>query len=136
MWLTPSCDWQECSDCGGKWYTEQDFCPACDEKLRVPERLPMSDEAKDLQTRFYEELKKCTSDGQNKRRKAEKPPWYVDPDHEAAIFSHLKRWKQGELKDPDSGAHPLVHLAWRALAIACQESGNVPAERPDGGSFA
>lgn len=83
-------------------------------------------EQHDLLERFLTELAKPTQDGQNKRDRNEKPPWYIDPDHEAAIFSHLTRWKRGELSDPDSGAHPLVHLAWRALAIACQETGNVP----------
>lgn len=38
------------------------------------------------------------------------------------MFSHLSHWKHGELVDPDSLAHPLVHLAWRALAIAWQET--------------
>ncbi len=36
------------------------------------------------------------------------------------------KWKQGELHDKDSGAHPLVHAAWRCLAIACSETGNTP----------
>lgn len=85
----------------------------------------MNDEAKDVQVRFYEMLKACTADGQEKRKK-DKPPWYIDPDHERAIFSHLAKWKAGELVDPDSGAHPLVHAAWRCLAIACQETNNIP----------
>jgi hypothetical protein len=85
----------------------------------------MNDEAKDLMVRFYEELKKPTGDGQNKRRTG-KPPWYVDPDHEPAFFRHVAKWKSGEIMDPDSGAHHLVHAAWRLLAIACQETGNVP----------
>lgn len=114
--------WMECRACRGKWYIDSNLCPACGDA--------MNDEAKDLQVRFFEELKKCTADGQNKRARAEKPPWYIDPAHEAAIYSHLCKWKKGELVDPDSGAHPLVHLAWRALAIACQETGNVPAH-PD-----
>ena len=38
------------------------------------------------------------------------------------MFSHLSKWKHGDLKDKDSGSHPLVHLAWRALAIAYQET--------------
>ena len=90
----------------------------------------------DIELRFAAELRKCTGDGAAKRQKASKPPWYVDPDHEAAIFSHLMKWKKGELVDPDSGAHPLVHAAWRLLAIACQETGNVPAQQPEGDSFA
>ncbi len=83
-------------------------------------------EQEDVLQRFTAELRKATGDGAKKRSRNEKPPWYIDPSHEAAIFSHLMKWKKGELVDPDSGAHPLVHAAWRCLAIACQESGNVP----------
>ena len=80
----------------------------------------------DVMTRFTEELKKVTGDGSKKRQAKEKPPWYQDSSHEAAIFSHLMKWKKGHKLDPDSGAHPLVHAAWRCLAIACSESGNTP----------
>ena len=85
-----------------------------------------SDERTDVLARFTAELAKATGDGSKKRQAGTKPPWYEDDAHEAAIFSHLMKWKRGELIDPDSGAHPLVHLAWRALAIACRESGNTP----------
>jgi hypothetical protein len=71
---------------------------------------------------FTELLRRVTQDGGNKRARGEKPPWWCDPSHEAAIFSHLSKWKHGERVDKDSGAHPLVHLAWRALAIAQQET--------------
>lgn len=87
-----------------------------------------TEERNDVLRRFSEELAKATGDGSKKRQAGTKPPWYRDESHEGAIFSHLTKWKRGELVDPDSGAHPLVHLAWRALAIVCQESGNVPAE--------
>lgn len=70
---------------------------------------------------FAEMLESCTKDGGSKRRAGEKPPWWADDSHEAAMFSHLNKWKHGEYRDADSGAHPLVHLAWRALAIAYQE---------------
>lgn len=83
-------------------------------------------EQSDLLDRFLAELRKPTGDGAKKRARNEKPPWFVDDSHEAAIFSHLTRWKRGEIVDEDSGAHPLVHVAWRCLAIACRESGNVP----------
>jgi hypothetical protein len=85
-----------------------------------------ADERADVLDRFAAELAKATGDGSKKRQSGEKPPWYVDKSHEAAIFSHIMKWKKGELVDPDSGAHPLVHAAWRCLAIACQESGNIP----------
>lgn len=80
----------------------------------------------DLLCRFNTELAKATVDGSLKRQNGSKPPWYSDAAHEAAIFSHLAKWKRGELVDADSGGHPLVHVAWRALAIACTETGNHP----------
>jgi hypothetical protein len=64
----------------------------------------------------------ATKDGGKKRAAGLKPPWYADDTHEGAIYSHLAKWKRGEKKDADSGSHPLVHLAWRALAIAYQET--------------
>jgi hypothetical protein len=67
-------------------------------------------------------LDQATRDGGQKRARGEKPPWWRDPSHEAAVFSHLSKWKHGERMDKDSGAHPLIHLAWRALAIAWQET--------------
>lgn len=82
-------------------------------------------EQEDVLARFLGELAKPTGDGKQKRDRGEKPPWYRDT-HEAQVFSHLMKWKRGERVDPDSGAHPLVHAAWRLLAIACIESGNTP----------
>lgn len=89
-------------------------------------RADLADERADILARFTAELAKATGDGSKKRRAGTKPPWYEDDSHEAAVFSHLMKWKRGELVDPDSGGHPLVHAAWRLLAIACRESGNVP----------
>lgn len=83
-------------------------------------------EREDVLQRFVEELGKATGDGSKKRQAGEKPPWWEDTSHEAAIFSHIMKWKKGEKVDKDSNAHPMVHVAWRALAIACAESGNVP----------
>ena len=71
---------------------------------------------------FTTMLADVTKDGGTKRAKGEKPPWWRDQSHRAAIFSHLSKREHGELIDPDSGAHPYVHLAWRALAIAYQET--------------
>lgn len=71
---------------------------------------------------FSDMLTFATKDGGVKRAAGTKPPWWCDGSHEAAMWSHINRWKHGEKKDPDSGAHPLVHLAWRALAIAYQET--------------
>ena len=71
-------------------------------------------------------LREPTRDGGRKRAASLKPPWYEDDSHEAAMFSHLSKWKHGIKADLDSGVHPLVHLAWRALAIAAKETGNIP----------
>ena len=71
---------------------------------------------------FSEMLARVTGDGSRKRQAGLKPPWWCDTSHEAAIFSHLNKWKHQEYRHPESGAHPLVHLAWRALAIAYQET--------------
>lgn len=97
----------------------------------TPPETDWAAERQDVLDRFADELSKATGDGSKKRQSGEKPPWYDDPSHEAAMFSHLNKWKHGETIDPDSGAHPLVHLAWRALAIACSESGNFPVGEED-----
>jgi hypothetical protein len=98
------------------------------EQLKLPfvELTGWAAEREDVLQRFVEELTKATGDGSKKRQSGKKPPWYTDYGHEAAIFSHLAKWKRGEQIDPDSGAHPLVHAAWRCLAIACSETGNHP----------
>ena len=67
-------------------------------------------------------LRAASADGGRKRAAGTKQPWRVDPEHEAAIYSHIKKWERGELVDSDSGAHPLVHVAWRALAAAYQHA--------------
>jgi dATP/dGTP diphosphohydrolase len=71
---------------------------------------------------FTEMLRAVTQDGGRKRAKGDKVSWKVDPGHEAGLFSHLAKWKAGKLIDEDSGTHPLVHAAWRCLAIAWQET--------------
>lgn len=74
---------------------------------------------------FAELLRGPTQDGGRKREAGTKVPWTVDL-HEQALYRHLGRWESGELTDADSGCHPLVHVAWRALAIAWQDA------HPDG----
>lgn len=71
---------------------------------------------------FLYMLKAVTKDGGNKRAAGLKPPWYEDDSHLPAIFSHLNKYMHGERIDADSGVHPLVHLAWRALGIAYIET--------------
>jgi hypothetical protein len=97
-----------------------------DARSKLPDEDTWAAEREDVLCRFLTELEKATGDGSKKRQTGEKPPWHKDLTHEAAILSHLTKWKRGEMKDPDSGAHPLVHAAWRCLAIACRESGNIP----------
>ncbi len=63
-----------------------------------------------------------TTDGQKKRVTRNKPNWKVDPDHYEAMYRHLQNYEMGETEDVDSGSHPLVHVAWRALALAYQET--------------
>lgn len=82
----------------------------------------MTDEQAEVLGWFTEMLRSVTADGGRKRASGLKPSWKIDGAHEAAIFSHLNKWKHGEKVDKDSGVHPLVHMAWRALAIAWQET--------------
>jgi hypothetical protein len=86
----------------------------------------LADERADIIARFTAELAKVTGDGSRKRQAGTKPPWYEDDSHAAAMYRHLERWETGEKYDPDNGTHPLVAAAWRALAVACRESGSVP----------
>lgn len=83
------------------------------------------DEPEEIIQIFSEMLRVVTGDGANKRRAGTKPSWKVDPGHPAAMYRHLTRWEQGVKADKDSGANHLVHVAWRALAIAAKEQGVV-----------
>ncbi len=80
------------------------------------------DEYDILMATFVHMLAKASADGKKKRDAGVKDPWWRDPSHEAGVWSHFKRRAQGELVDPESGAHPFVHAAWRLLAIAYQET--------------
>lgn len=62
-----------------------------------------------------------TGDGKNKRDAGLKEHWSIDSTHSGAALRHWERWFHGEHTDPDSGCHPLVHAAWRLLAVAYQE---------------
>ena len=92
-----------------------------EENLAVTIPVPTR-EQQELLGAFMEMLSSTSKDGGRKRAAGLKPSWKIDRSHEAAIFSHLNKWKHGEKVDPESGVHPLVHMAWRALAIAWQES--------------
>ena len=80
---------------------------------------------------FNEMLSAATGDGGAKRAAGTKPSWKVDTSHKAAAWRHLDPAR--ERYDEDSGAHKLVHAAWRLLAVAWQEmrdDGLLP-EEPD-----
>lgn len=93
-------------------------------------------EAADILARFTAELSKATADGSRKRQSGDKVPWWEDKGHIAAFYRHLQVWEKADMEgrptpmDRQSGAHPLVHSAWRLLSIACQETGNVPDGEP------
>lgn len=69
---------------------------------------------------FLDLLRGPTQDGGRKRELGTKVPWTEDPGHEEAMYRHLRRFEAGETEDEDSGADPLTHIAWRALALAHQ----------------
>ncbi len=71
---------------------------------------------------FSKMLRLVTGDGAKKRAAGQKVSWKVDTGHEAAMYRHLEYWEMGEKHDKDSGAHPLVAAAWRALAVAWRET--------------
>ncbi len=49
----------------------------------------------------------------------------------AGCFSHVKKYQQGEIADPESGAHPLAHAAARLLILISAEfHGRAIDERP------
>jgi hypothetical protein len=62
-----------------------------------------------------------TGDGKAKRDAGTKPHWSIDPSHLRKGVGHLNKYLAGDNVDPDSGCHPLVHAAWRLLAVAWQD---------------
>ena len=90
----------------------------------------MSAETDEILRIFGEMLAAPTGDGKGKRDAGLKAHWTVDTTHKDAMLRHLGRWWNGEKVDADSGAHPLIHLAWRALAVAWQEqhAGEIPGQ--------
>lgn len=91
-----------------------------DVNWRVVERYDASEQDV-LIEEFIKLLRSATKDGGEKRARGMKPPWWNDPSHKAAVFSHFAKHERGERVDPDSGVHPYVHAAWRLLAISYQE---------------
>lgn len=73
-----------------------------------------------------------TADGAVKRAAGTKPHWKTEDPlavHAEAMYRHLDAWNEGGrwpnrlefTPDAESGAHPLAHVAWRALAVAWLE---------------
>jgi FMN phosphatase YigB (HAD superfamily) len=87
-----------------------------------PARRPLrTPEQNEILGAFVDMLAGPTGDGAVKREAGVKPLWKVDDSHEAAAFRHVERWRGGEQADADSGCHPLIHAAWRLLAVAYRE---------------
>jgi hypothetical protein len=86
---------------------------------------PMT-EPEEIIDEFVRLLRSPTGDGQRKRHAGTKPLWKIDTSHTGAAGRHVGRWAMGEEVDADSGAHPLVHAAWRFLAVAWQEVNGSP----------
>lgn len=78
-------------------------------------------EQDELMKLFTDLLWTVTKDGANKRRVGAKVSWKIDPGHVPGLFSHLNEYFHSRLVDKDSGQHPLVHAAWRCLALALQD---------------
>lgn len=110
----------------GHWWDLEEIEPGVYRRVYVADDkymdAPPPTEQAVVRAVFSELLRSATGDGGRKRAAGLKPPWWRDQAHLPALFSHLNKWFHGEQKDADSGVHPLVHLAWRALAIAYQET--------------
>lgn len=96
------------------------YCPTC--LAGYPPVAYDPSEQDEIIKIFVHMLRSATKDGGNKRARGEKPPWFHDVSHIRAIYSHLGKYTDLQLTDEDSGAHPLIHVAWRALAVAYQET--------------
>lgn len=80
------------------------------------------DEVAEIYREFTKLLAGPTNDGQHKRAAGVKPIWKVDRGHQAALLRHLSRALHGEGPDAESGASPWAHVAWRACALAWQDT--------------
>lgn len=83
---------------------------------------PREHEADEILAEFARLFRPVLADGARKRRPHAWQTATVGT-NVLGIARHWDRWVRGERHDPDSGAHPLVHVAFRALAIAWQETG-------------
>jgi len=65
-------------------------------------------------------LREVIDDGGSSGKVNSRAPWWQRAEHEEKLFTHLAEWKRGVVRDGDSHAHPLVHVAARALMLAYQ----------------
>lgn len=82
----------------------------------------MSAETDDILAKFTDMLRIPTGDGASKRDAGTKVHWMIDTSHPDAAAAHYGEWLLGHTFDTESGAHHLIHAAWRFLAIAAQET--------------
>lgn len=81
-----------------------------------------SSEQNEILGTFLDMLKGPTGDGGAKRGRGDKVSWKIDAGHWSAAMRHIDRYsKDDETEDKDSGVHPLIHAAWRLLAVAWQD---------------
>jgi hypothetical protein len=82
---------------------------------------PQPSEVDTIAQSFDRLLRQASGDGAKKRAAGTKPIWLEDDTHMGAYYRHIRRWEEGERADPDSGADPRIHAAWRLLAAVDYE---------------
>lgn len=108
--------------CGAEdcwWQQLVDALDLADRPQGVPARK--NAEQSEILGTFSTLLEVPTGDGATKRAAGVKPFWKVDPGHRSASARHGAKYEAGERYDRESGAHHLVHRAWRDLATAFQD---------------
>jgi hypothetical protein len=77
----------------------------------------------EIEEAFLELLRAATVDGAKKRKAGKKVSWKYDQQHLNAFHRHVGRvYLDPGGVDTDSGASHWVAVAWRALALAWQET--------------
>lgn len=77
----------------------------------------------EIEQAFLELLRAATLDGAGKRKAGKKVSWKYDTGHLTAFHRHVGRaYLDPRGRDSDSGQSHWVAAAWRALAMAWQET--------------